>query len=135
MSSKEQKAKMLRMRGFRLAQMVAKNSTMRARVGAVITRGSKVLSTACNVPKTTPLLGKHASHHPWSSHAEMRAIAQAGIGDVQGAIAWIYRETSDGSPAMARPCEEFCMEMLRMAGIRRICYTTNEPPYFAEENL
>ena len=105
---------------FALAKTAAKKSNHHTyKIGAVLTKRKKIIAIGSNNMKTHPL-----SNHPFKSlHAEMAAIIcgfQFGGGDT----VYLYRETKDGIPALARPCE-YCMEFLKEYGITTVCYTTN----------
>ena len=74
------------------------------------------------------------SHNAISIHAEVRAIMNCQTDDLNGAVAYVYRETADGMPALARPCP-WCWLELEKAGIKKIFYTISEYPYYAWERI
>ena len=111
-------------KSFRLAKKeCSKNTTHRIKVGAVITKSGNTLATGHNVAKTHPAIGTYYLH------AEMSAILSARKHDLHGATIWVYRETADGMPAMAKPCSE-CMKLIVEVGITDVYYTCSEFPYF-----
>lgn len=139
-------------REFQEARRVSKNSMIRAwgrtgflsrklspspgmMVGALISKGKKKLSCACNRDGIITFRdeGNHALIIP--RHAEIQAAQQAGIENLKGATIWVWRETSDGIPGLARPCERHCMPFLKLAGIKRVIYTASNHPYFREEKI
>lgn len=115
---------------FRIAALARKNNISftipglkRSKaMGASIVRSGNVLSFGTNIPNKT-----HPEYktHPYSKsiHAELSAIIHAAA-DVGGADMYIYREDALGRPALAHPCPH-CMDILRLAGIRRVFYTVN----------
>jgi len=107
------------------ARKESKSSTSRIQVGAVVTRGGSVISFGYNQDKSHPLVGT------FSLHAEASAILarRYHVGGLDGATIWVYRETSDGIPAMARPCED-CLRFIIASNIRKIIYSVRKPPYF-----
>lgn len=119
-------------KGFlRLARNAAKQSTYRVKVGCVIALHGKPVAVGWNVVKTHPRYT--ANSHRLTIHAEVRAVINAGC-DLDGGIAYIYRETANGNPALCRPCA-LCYNILQEAGIKTICYTTDSLPYWRKEKL
>ena len=103
---------------FKLARNVSKNSSYKIKVGAVIVMHGKPISVGFNCQKSHPLRQKgHAC-----VHAEINALINAGS-DVEGGIIYVYRERSDESPGLARPCN-YCYQKLMDAGIKKLIYTT-----------
>jgi deoxycytidylate deaminase len=108
---------------FRLAKKESrKNTTHRIKVGAVITKNGRVLSLGHNLAKTHPAIGTY------QIHAEAAAIIAARH-ELMGASIWVYRETADGIPGMAKPCSD-CMALIIHSGIERVYYSHSEFPYF-----
>jgi dCMP deaminase len=110
----------MNIRFFDLAKKVSKLSNhTRHQLGAVIVRGSKVVSVGINNIKTHP-----KSPHPYKSlHCEMSAILLAKQ-DLTGCEIYVYREVKTGAPAMSRPCV-YCMPFIQDTGITQIHYTVN----------
>lgn len=102
--------------GYDLAMQVAKLSQCRYRLGAVIVKGSRVLSVGCNVTKSHPI---HKEYPNWtiSIHAEHSAILKATT-DVSGATVFVARQ---GGNKASKPCS-FCLAVLLEAGIKEIVY-------------
>lgn len=102
--------------GYDLALQVAKLSQCRYRLGAVIVKGSRVLSVGCNVLKSHPVHREYPPH-VISIHAEHSAILKATT-DVSGATVFVARL---GGNKTSKPCP-FCLAVLVEAGIRDIVY-------------
>lgn len=90
-------------------------------LGAVLTRGSKALSSAPN----------RFRNHPWISHihatyhAEMAALRKAALNSARGTTIYVARVDQRGQTRLARPCPK-CMKNLYEAGVREVVYTTDE---------
>lgn len=104
---------------FLLARNISKHSDHPThQLGAVITRGNKVISLGFNKNKTHT-----RSNHAWKRlHAEISAIIKSKE-DLTGCTIYVYRETKLGNLGMARPCPS-CLSAIQEAGIKRICYST-----------
>lgn len=103
-------------RAYDIAMSTARLSTCRYRIGAVIMKGSRVLSLGCNILKS------HSVHKTWlahvvSIHAEHNAVLKANT-DVFGATIFIARL---GGKGISKPCS-FCLAVLLEAGIKEIVY-------------
>ena len=110
---------------FGRARKESKLSSLRIKVGAVITKGGSVISFGYNQDKSHPLV------NTFSLHAEAAAILarRYHLGSLNGATIWVYRETADEIPAMAKPCED-CLRLIIASGIKRVLYSTSDPPYY-----
>lgn len=113
---------------FDLAKKIATLSDHRNfKLGAVIVRGSKIISVGTNKLKTHP-----KSPHPYSSlHSEMAAVISAKQ-NLQGCEIYVYRETKAGVPALARPCM-YCFPFIKEAGIKQVHFSINNG--YQTENL
>lgn len=110
---------------IRLAKKEASKSTYSYRLGAVITKGHRVLATGYNQISYCPL-----NSFKNSRHAEMHAILKLlkrpnGLSLLAGASLYITRLNNQGKTAMAKPCKK-CMELIISVGIKDIFYTTGE---------
>lgn len=105
---------------FQLAKTASKHSNHpQHQLGAVIVYKNKVVSLGFNKMQTHPKSG-----HPWSySHAEFCAVIKAQR-DLKDCHIYIYRETRDGIPGLAKPCNS-CMAMIAETGISKIHYSTD----------
>ena len=116
---------------FRRAKIESqKTKDMRVTIGAVISKGGKVISVGHNQKKTHPLT------NTYSLHAEAAAI----IGrryhkeDLSGCSIWVYRERTSGEPGMSKPCDD-CMRLIVASGIKKVYYTTNSAPFWERINI
>lgn len=116
---------------FTLARNVSFLSDHPTRVGCVIVRKKPLI--ACSNKKCSHPKYANGSDIRGSLHAEIRAILNC-RSDLNGSVAYIYRETLGGEPALSRPCV-YCMEALKEAGIKKIYYTINEYPYYRWERI
>lgn len=104
---------------FDLARLMSKKSTYHHQMGAVVVKKSRVLGLGFNKPGKT---------HPKSKtkfktiHAELDAILGVSLEELKGSDIYVYREYSDGSYAMAKPCPH-CQELIVELGIRNVYYT------------
>ena len=109
---------------IRIAKKQAGNSTYIYKLGAVIVKGQRVLSTGFNSIS-------HCSVNNFrnSRHAEMDAILKLmhrhnGLVSLAGSTLYVTRVTQTGRSAMAKPCKK-CMDLIRSVGIREVIYTTD----------
>lgn len=112
---------------LQLAIETASSSPSKKKVGAVLLKKSKVISSAVNLEKKT---------HPWQAclarqvglhqkiylHAEVHALIKAKE-DVDTIV--VARVNNQGKLRNAQPCP-ICSLALEQAGINNIYYTTNE---------
>lgn len=111
----------MKSRFFNLAKKLSYKSDYHShRLGAVIVRGGEVIGVGFNKRKTHPM-----SHTRFNNiHAELSAVLSAGLEDLKGCAIYVYRETKQGQPAMARPCEH-CMKLLKQLSISKVYYSTD----------
>lgn len=127
---------------FELAKKAAQTSDYnKFKIGAVVTEKGKLVALGRNSTKSHPVQreynqyrnrgGKGCAHH---IHAEIAALMKLKDADIQWNKVQIYtyRQTADGRPAMARPCNS-CMELIKKLGIKKICYSTEYG--YAEETI
>ncbi|OGZ59722.1 MAG: hypothetical protein A3B96_03045 [Candidatus Spechtbacteria bacterium RIFCSPHIGHO2_02_FULL_43_15b] len=120
---------------FQEARRAAQNSSMRKLVGAVVVSRGKPVGTAFNrVGSAKLFFGGRTFISPFSRHAEIRAVIQAGISNISGSTLYVWRNTKDGTPALARPCGN-CMAILQILGVKRVAYTTNAHPFYEVEAI
>ncbi len=115
---------------FGAAKAVSELSDHRVHVGAVVTMGSRIISSGCNsqhrchalqVKLDKEMFGCE-SHGPL--HAEVDALLpliRKGV-DLSNAALYVYREHKNGVLACARPCAR-CEKLIRSTGLKRIFYT------------
>lgn len=111
---------------IRIARKQAARSVFkRARVGAVIAKGDRILSVGHNAIRYSKYVH---SKFPESVHAEQAAIAkllqERRLHDLAGATIYVCRINSSGVHRLSRPCV-CCADLIRSVGIREVVYTTN----------
>lgn len=101
----------------------AKSQFSRARVGCIITKGGRIISTGFNAERYT----QHNHRDFPSLHAEESAIIKQlnNLHNLHNAKIFISRVKADGSLGLAKPCNK-CMKMIQAVGIRSITYTTDQ---------
>ena len=111
-------------KGLNLARKAATQSSFtRARMGAVITKGSRVLSSATNQTRYS----RDANANWESTHAEEAAIIRIlrqpnGLKQLAGATIYVTRIKKDGSCGLAKPCNN-CQRLIDSVGIKKVIYT------------
>lgn len=115
------------------AKEEATKSNYKQQLGAVIVSGNRILSKGYNQIRHCKV-GKRYS--PWenSVHAERNACSKIDKDKLKGTTIFVFRQYSDGSPALAMPCED-CMKMIIELGIKRVYFSTNKFPYYGEIRL
>lgn len=113
---------------IRLATKAAHESKFRrARVGAVVVSGNRVLSVGHNRIGYS----KYLSNRPYreSIHAEMQAVLELlktrRQAELIGATVYVSRISRSGKPRLAKPCK-YCFDLLRAVGVSHVVFTTNE---------
>lgn len=106
---------------YRIAYAVAQESLCRFQIGAVIYMGARFITCAHNVVKTHPIQTKEYGQHVISIHAEFAAIIKSRT-NISGATMYIARASAHKNTS--KPCH-VCRELMSMAGIKYIVYTTN----------
>ena len=106
---------------FRIAKKEAKKSPhTQHKLGAVIVKGHRILSTGYNEIRYSKTIGKN------TLHAEAAAIKylldSRRLGDLVGSSIFVTRYTRGGNVGCAKPCTD-CMDLIRAVGIRRVYYT------------
>ena len=110
------------MRFFDIAARLSKKAQYCHKLGAVVVHKNRPIGFGFNKP--------HKSHprslNKYNNiHAELDSILGLSYNELDGADIYIYRQTKDGKPALAKPCSS-CMELLKKVGIKTICYTCND---------
>lgn len=105
---------------FRIAEKEAKKSTFyKHRLGAVIVKGNRILSTGFNEIRYAKEIGNSTLH---AEQAAILKLLKAGRQDeLVGASLYVSRFTKAGRLGCSRPCE-MCSELIRSVGITRIHY-------------
>lgn len=112
------------MKGINLAAKKAQDSSFdRAKIGAVLTKGGRVLASAHNELRFT-----RKASAPWeSTHAEEMVILQilrqpGGLQKLAGATLYVSRVKKDGSLGSAKPCKS-CQELIDSVPIKRVVFS------------
>lgn len=109
---------------FRMAEKTALNSPfVQHRLGAVVVKGGRVLSTGYNEVRYTRELGKPTLHAEQA--AILKLLKQRRLSDLIGATLYVTRFTRGGAIGNSRPCTD-CQELIRSVGIKEVHYTTDE---------
>lgn len=125
---------------LKVAANVATLSNFKYKLGAVLCKQHKIISSGCNSDTVTdPIQSRldterHGCYCPGKLHAETSTLLpfiKKRI-DISGSELYIARVTKAGSYGMARPCPS-CMKLIKQCGIKKIYYTTNEG--YAEEYI
>lgn len=115
---------------FGAAKAVSALSDHRVHVGAVVTVGSRIISSGFNSQSRCHGLQAKLDKEMFGCesngplHAEVDALLpliRRGV-DLSNAALYVYREHRDGTLACARPCAR-CEKLIRKAGLKRIFYT------------
>ena len=107
---------------FRIASRQAKHSPhVQHKLGAVIVKGGRILSTGFNSIRPSSLLGTRTLHA--EAAAILQLLKQRRLHDLAGADIYVTRYTKGGAVGMAKPCDH-CRGLIRSGGMLRIHYTT-----------
>lgn len=108
---------------FRIAQKEAlKSSHKQHRLGAVIVKGGRILSTGYNELRPSKIIGTPTLHAEAS--AILKLLKEKRIHDLAGTNLYVSRYTRGGSVGIARPCNN-CFDLIRSVGISRVYFTVN----------
>lgn len=109
---------------IRLARNEANKSTFkRARVGALVSKGGRILATGHNYIGHCSVVARPFKE---STHAEVAAIAKLlrarRASDLDGCIIYVARIGRNGLCRLAKPCGN-CQELISAVGIKRVVYS------------
>jgi tRNA(Arg) A34 adenosine deaminase TadA len=106
----------------------------RWRLGAVLVRGSSIISVATNVPRNDPNLTSGGPGTTW--HAEISALRKLTYqaDRAEGATLYVARVGRSGNIRLARPCVN-CWKAVQLASVRSIFYTTDIDGQYGFERL
>lgn len=106
---------------LRIAQKQALKSPHRQhRMGAVITKNGRILSTGYNEIRHSKTIGKNTLHAEAS--AIKKLLDARSLCSLIGSTMFVTRFTRGGRIGMAKPCVE-CASLIRSVGIRNVYYT------------
>jgi len=101
-------------------------------MGAVITKGSRVLSFGTNKAKTHPLQKNPHTGNRGFIHAEFDALLKAPYIDYYNSQIYVVRLFKNGTFGKARPCKS-CIELLLSHGIYIAIYSLEENKFIKED--
>lgn len=109
---------------FRIAEKQAlKSKYLKHRVGAVIVKGDRILSTGYNQIRPSKLLGVNTLHA--EAAAVLSLLKQRRFHDLLGSTCYVTRFTRGGNLGLARPCES-CVSILRSVGVSSVMFSADE---------
>lgn len=113
-------------RHFELAKKLSKKSDHpKFQMGCVIVSKNRIVGVGFNQMKTHT----KSTHAFKTLHAEISALIGNTYEDLRNCSIYVYRETKDGKPAMAKPCPT-CELALREAGIKNVYYSIDNEQGF-----
>lgn len=105
----------------RAAIEALKSTHKQHRMGAVIVKGGRVLSTGYNTMQPSARLGTNTRHA--EAHAILKLLKEGRLHSLAGADLYVTRFTRGGSVGLSRPCSA-CAELARSVGVSRVFYST-----------
>jgi deoxycytidylate deaminase len=109
---------------MRIATKVAhKSPFFRHRLGAVVVKGGRVLSTGYNEIRFTKELRNSTLHA--EEAAILSLLKKNKLHELNNSEIYVSRITPGGRTGLSKPCAR-CMELIRSVGIASISYTTDE---------
>ena len=93
------------------------------RLGAVVVKGHRILSTGFNQMRSSGVLKTNTLHA--EAAAILKLLKEHRLEDLSGSDLYVTRYTRGGMVGLAKPCKA-CMDLIRSVGIENIYYTTNE---------
>ena len=109
---------------MRIASKQAKKSLHKQhKLGAVIVKGSRILSTGFNSLRPSQVIGTETLHA--EAAAVLKLLKERRLSDLSGAEMYVTRFTRGGRVGMSYPCDS-CRRLLSSVGIRKVYYTTDE---------
>ena len=125
---------------FKAARAISELSDYKQHhLGCVAIYRHKIISSGFNSNKTNPVqkrlnICRFTEETPHTLHSEVSCLLPLiSRGDIDFSCVqlYIWRNHTDGTPALARPCKS-CMQLIKELGIRHVYYT-NEGGYSHEE--
>lgn len=107
-------------------QKLSKTSREKFKVGSIIVKGNRILSMGVNSSKTNPKSNSRFK----GRCAEFNAVFGAGLNELRGATAFVYRGTKDGCPGNSKPCQS-CHNLLRKTKIKKVYFSIAEFPFWS----
>jgi deoxycytidylate deaminase len=108
---------------FRISQKLAKQSSFpQHKLGAVIVKGNRILSTGINSRRSSAIIGTSTLHA--EAAAVLKLLKEGRQSDLVGSDIYVSRYTRAGNLGLARPCSD-CWTLLSAVGVKRVYYTTS----------
>lgn len=115
------------MNAINKAIQVAKKSTFRYQIGAVLLKHGKVLSTGFNSMRHQSKF--KTTHYEGSYHAEvsciLNAIRASSVESLKGCTMVVVRVRNSGELGLALPCKS-CYDIIQKMGIKKVLFSTND---------
>lgn len=108
---------------FKLAVQRAEESDVFFRMGAVIFKGSRIISSGKNQFKNSGVPYRYRKSK-LSIHAEQDALDGLDWNKLKGCSIFVIRVNRSGIISMAYPCE-YCIQTLDHVGIKWVYYTNH----------
>lgn len=105
---------------IRIAIKAAKTSKHKQHIGAIVSKGQRILSTACNAVRYKR--GSFTKKWINSLHAEQAAILQIDDKQLKGASITVVRILKNGTLGNACPCP-ICRELIISKGLKEVRYS------------
>lgn len=110
--------------GLRIAKKEAKKSGFKQhRLGAVIVKGSRILSTGFNQRRYTKEFKRPTLHA--EADAILKLLKAGRQADLVGATIYVCRFTAGGVVGCAKPCPA-CSDLIKSVGIRKVVFTEDD---------
>ena len=129
-------------RFFNIAKEMSQLSNFsRARVGAVVTSGKRILSASCNSTKTRPLQFYYNKYRDFEDYKNSNSCEHAEISALSPLIGkeiewdkvsiYTYRELKNGKRGCSKPCEA-CSKLIKELGIKTVYYIDEDGDFIKE---
>lgn len=107
---------------FRLADRQSVKSNCKHRLGAVIVKGGRVLSTGYNEIRYSRFIQATTVHA--EEAAIIKLLDKKALSQLVSSELYVSRTCPSGNSGLARPCSR-CMDLIKSVGIKRVHYTTD----------
>lgn len=98
------------------------SADLRHKLGAVIVKSGRVLSTGCNEIRYSRELKNPTVHA--EEAAILKLLKAKRLSDLAGADIYVSRVTTSGNCRLARPCSR-CMGLIKSVGLSKVIYTND----------
>lgn len=105
------------------SKAAAKSPFERHRLGAVIVKGGRVLSTGFNEVRYTKELRNSTLHA--EEAAILKLLKSKRLKDLAGAELFVSRVCPSGRLGLSKPCSR-CTHLIQSVGVAKVHYSTNE---------